>query len=408
MPSSCPICEQPILPTAAHCPVCGFPTALAIEALRAVRSSAEEESGAAPSNGSAGPVASRTRPAPPPELELSATLGRGLRDRMEALRPLGRDAPDVTGEMCEAALGEASGRVSEALDTLRAAQGRLERQAREAVRRRLEAVEERRAVLARTGIHLDLEVAVPNVEELSAPGASLAALLDMERRLGKFEADWKGIQGLLAQIETLRNEVGDLGIPLNEISNEVVSIREKLSSGPLRGADLDALAQDAARVLMLLHDEIPTALSDELARHATTLAARPDEGEGIQRARALHGEAARHIEKGRLSAAAQNLRDLRRAIADLDRAPGPRPAAAPPAPTPSPGPTDAALLDTLLKKARSLAARVRILPAESPLALEAAAQIREATEQLRAGRLLDADRTLTELMRTLTREEARR
>ena len=411
MPSTCPICEQPIPPTAAHCPVCGFPTALAIEALRAVRSPPTSDGRGGPSNGGAEAPAPKSRPPPPPEAELSAALGRGLRERMEALRPLGRDAPDVTSEMCEAALGEASGRVSEALETLRAAQGRLERQAREAVRRRVESLDERRAALERTGIRLDLETSMPTVESLSAAGASLAPLLEVEQRLAKFESDWKGIQGLLAQIEALRAEVADLGIPLGEISTEVQAIREKLSSGPLRGTDLDALAQDAARTLMMLHDEIPTSLGDELARHATTLAALPDESDAVLHAREIHEEAARHIEKGRLTAAAQSLRDLRRAIGELERPPTPRPAAPPPvsAPpqVPAPAPPDATLLETLLKKARSLAARVRTLPPESPLALEAAAQIREATDLLRGGRLPDADRTLTELMRTLSREEGR-
>ncbi|HTW56259.1 MAG TPA: hypothetical protein VMG36_07485 [Thermoplasmata archaeon] len=417
MPSTCPICEQPIPPTAAHCPVCGFPTALAIEALRAVRAAPTADGRPGPSNGGADGAPAKSRPPPPPEAELSAALGRGLRERMEALRPLGRDAPDVTSEMCEAALGEASGRVSEALETLRAAQGRLERQAREALRRRVESLDERRAALERTGIHLDLEMELPSAESLAGSGTPLAPLLEAEQRLAKFESDWKGIQGLLAQIETLRAEVADLGFPLGEIPAEVQAIRQKLSAGPLRGTDLDALAQDAARALMLLHDEIPTSLGDELARHATTLAALPDETDEVLRAREIHEEAARHIEKGRLTAAAQSLRDLRRAVAELERrpatpAPTSPPAAAAPAAAPPPPAAaalpDAALLDTLLKKARSLAARVRTLPPESPLALEAAAQIREATDLLRGGRLPDADRTLTELMRTLSREEGRR
>jgi hypothetical protein len=68
---------------------------------------------------------------------------------------------------------------------------------------------------------------------------------------------------------------------------------------------------------------------------------------------------------------------------------------------------DPAVLDTLLKKARSLAVRVRTLSTDSPLALEAAALIREATDHLKQGRLIEADRTLTDLMRSLAREEGR-
>jgi len=405
VPSSCPICEQAIPATAAHCAVCGFPTALAIEALRATKSAASPALAEPSPPGSGSETARKSRSAPPPEAELSAVVGRGLRERMETLRPLGRDAPDVTSEMCEAALSEAAGRVSEALDTLRAAQGRLERQTREALRRRIDSVEERRGALERTGIRLDLEGPMPTVEGASDPGAMLHTLVDVERRLGKFETDWKGLQGLLSQIEALRAEASDLNVPLAGLPAEIDGIREKLSAGSLREADLDALAQDAARTLMMLHDVFPNALSEELDRHAATLDALPDDFKAANAARRLHEDAVRHLEKGRLAAAAQSVRDLRRTITEMER--GPPPARVVPAAEAPATAMDPAVLDTLLKKARSLAVRVRTLSPESPLALEAAALIREATDHLKDGRLTEADRTLTDLMRTLAREEAR-
>jgi hypothetical protein len=61
----------------------------------------------------------------------------------------------------------------------------------------------------------------------------------------------------------------------------------------------------------------------------------------------------------------------------------------------------------LLKKARSLAARVRTLPPDSETARDAAVQIREATDLLRARKLTEADLTLTRLMRMLASEPAR-
>ena len=404
MPSSCPICEQPIPATAAHCAVCGFPTGLAIEALRAIRSSEP----AVPTEPTVGARSSdpprRPRATPPPEAELSAAVGRGLRERMEALRPLGRDAPDVTSELCEAALSEAAGRVSEGLETLRAAQGRLERQTREAIRRRIDSVEERRSALERTGIQLDLEGPMPAIESVTDPAATLHTLVEVERRIAKFESDWKGLQGLLSQIEALRSEADDLGVPLEEIPAEIERVREKISAGSLRETDLDSLAQDAARTLMLLHDVLPTALSEELARHQTTLDALPDDLKAANAARRMHEEALRHVEKGRLTAATQSVRDLRRTLTEIEQGPSAPKAAPPPVTAPA---IDPAVLDTLLKKARSLAVRVRTLSTDSPLALEAAALIREATDHLKQGRLIEADRTLTDLMRSLAREEGR-
>ncbi len=329
-------------------------------------------------------------------------MGRGLVGRMELYRPLGRDAPDITSELCEAALGEASGRIAEALEILRSAQLRLDRQARDVVRRRAEAVEDRRRALERTGVAIALSM--PPVEPAFERGGDAVAdlvgtLLDAEQRIGRFEADWKGIQGIVAQIEGLRAEAVDLGISLGDVPGQIDALRKKLSSGPFQEADLDALAQDAARTLMLMHEALPTALEEELKRHGASIDALPADGAGRAGAHKLREETARHLAKGRLLEASQTLRDLRRTLADLQAG---TPPAAPAAAGPPP---DDVLLGVLLKKARSLAGRVRRLPADSTLSLEAAAQIREATELLRSGRLADADRTLTELMRMLSREE---
>lgn len=406
--SSCPICEQPIPGTSEHCEVCGFPTALAIEGLRAAQSPPAETR---PSRSEAAEpsAAPRPRPPPPPEAELSAKIGRGLRERMELLRPLGRDAPDVTSEMCEAALSEASGRVAEALEILRAAQSRLDRQGRDAMRRRWESARDRRAALERTGVRLDLELpseATADTDSIERTADALRRLVTAEKRLVKFESDWKGIQGLLAQIEALRTEATDLGISIGEVPAEVAALREKLSAGPFQESDLDVLSQDAARILMLLHEAIPTTLEEELGRHAATLDRLPGEGPQTAAAFKLHEEARQHLSKGHLVEASQSVRDLRRAIEEAERPSAPP--TAPPRPRPVETPAaDDPMLGLLLKKARSLAGRVRTLPPDSPLALEAAAQIREATDQLRAGNLAEADRTLTDLMRALSRTEGK-
>lgn len=404
--SSCPICEQPIPGNSEHCAVCGFPTALAIEGLRAARTPASETPETS-RDGAAKPASVAPRPPPRPDAELTAALAAGLRERMEAVRPLGRDAPDVTNEMCEAALSEASGRVSEALEILRAAQSRLERQSRDAVRRRLEGARDRLGALERTGVKLAFAVPAAGEDEPESPehlAATLRDLIEAERRLAKFESDWKGIQGLLAQIEALRNEAADLAVPIGEVPDQIREIRERLQGGPLEESDLDRLSEDAARTLMLLHEAVPASLEEELNRHATALNALPDEHDGRVAAAKIHEEATHQLRKGQLVEASQTVRDLRRAIAEIEH-PSEAPAPSPrPRPEPAAAPDDAALA-LLLKKARSLASRVRTLPTDSPMALEAAAQIREATELLRGGHLPEADRTLTDLMRTLSRQQ---
>ena len=411
MPSNCPICEQPIPATAAHCSVCGFPTALAIEGLRSLP--AVEPGDLPPPDGGAPPP--HVRPAPAPltaEAELCAAISRDLRTKLDLVRQLGRGVPDVTREMCQAALVEAEGRVSEALEILRGAQTRLEDQTLDLLNHRVAAIVERLDVLQRTGVRFAVKADLDHLHELVEAGArdeAGARLVETEQRVAQFESDWKGLQGLLAQIESLRSEAADLKIPLGEIASELEGIKDKLAEPDLTEDALDGVAQEAAQTLMLLHEAIPTSLEEELTRHETTLNRYPDDHEPSAVARRLHVEATRHLKKGRLSEAVASVRDLRRQLELLKEETGPAPtpsaASAPAAPgTPE---TEAEMLDRLLKKARSLAARVRTLPADSDTARDAAIQIREATDLLRERHLKDADVTLTRLMRMLAYEAPR-
>ncbi len=327
---------------------------------------------------------------------------------MELVHGLGRSFPDATSELCSAALGEAEGREGEALETLRGAQMRMEREVDELLEQRTRSVASRRDGLVKNGVQFSLGAALDRVrEELSLGHREEAAahLLGAERRVSQFESDWKGLQGLLAQIEGLRNEALELGLPLGEISGEIEAIRERLTGPNLTEDALDELAQAAAQALMLLHEAIPTSLEEELARHATTLDGYPEDHVPSAVARRLHLEATRHLKKGRLPEAVQSVRDLRRAIEAVEKEASTR------APAPSAADiareTEAEMLDRLLKKARSLAARVRTLPPESETAREAAAEIRSATEMLRARELVQADQTLARLMRMLSAEPER-
>ena len=409
MPSSCPICEQPIPTTVTHCTVCGFPTALAIEGLRSATPGIPNGVDAAELSAPAPRVKASVAPLSP-EAELCAAISRDLRTKLDFVRQLGRGVPDVTSEMCQAALIEAEGRVSEALEILRGAQVRLDEQTVELLQRRLAQLEDRLALLQRTGVRFvlgdDLQRLRDAIDRNQREEAA-QLLVDTERRTAQFESDWKGLQGLLAQIEALRSEATDLSIPLGEISSELEEIRDHLANEPLTEDSLDTIAQQAAQTLMLLHEAIPTSLEEELGRHEVTLNRYPEEHEGSAVARRLHGEANRHLKKGRLSEAVASVRDLRRQIELLEK----EPQAAAPSPTPAATPglaeTEAEMLDRLLKKARSLAARVRTLPADSDTARDAAMQIREATDLLRDRHLKEADLTLTRLMRMLAYEAPR-
>lgn len=399
VPSSCPICEQPIASTAVHCSVCGFPTALAIEGLRSV---AEGDTAPAAANGPVEATATPRPavPAPSPEEDLNAAISRDLREKMELVRGLG-SGPDVTAELCQAALSEAQGRLTEALDILRSAQRHLEAQTDEVLRARARALSDRRTALEKTGIHFALGADLHRLNgaiEAADREEAATLLLAAEQRVNQFEADWKGLQGLLSEIEGLRNQATELGIPLGEISSELEGIRDRLGEPSITEDALDAIAQEAAQTLMLLHEAIPSSLEAELARHETTLNRFPEDHAPSAAARRLHLEASRHLKKGRLSEAVQSVRDLRQELAALERST----AAPEPAVAATLEETEGEMLDRLLKKARTLAGRVRTLPPDSETAREAAVQIREATDLLRARQLTEADLTLSRLMRMLS------
>ncbi len=465
---ACPVCQDELPDGTEHCPRCGFPTSLrgAIGGPIAVSAPAETEVEPVPFSAPPPP-----RPEPSPEAEVNASLARALLERTELLRTVDQDAPDVTGELCEAALNEAAGRFADAQQILRSAQGRLEREAEELLSRHLSDLQERYRALESTGLHVAVEDELTGVAESlrsGDPASAIARLTSAERRLGRLEADWRGLQALIAQVVTLRAEAEQLGIRLDVGAERLESARANLVAGPATEREIDLVAQAAAATLMKLHEAIPSALEAELDGHRKALEAHPARHRKAQVARRLHAEASQHLSEGRLDSAVGSVRELRTVLADLAReakeaeeeaarapparvpaarAP-PAPAAPPPASVEVPGPAgeeppaeiapDAAAsrlprpslpveipeppstpvqppvappagppamtpegIASLMTKARSLASRIRNLPADSPEATEAARQIHDVTELLRSRRFAEADAALTRLMRAL-------
>jgi hypothetical protein len=327
---------------------------------------------------------------------------------MELVQELGREAPDLTSELCQAALSEADGRISEALAILRSAQSRLENESDTLLQRRLSELEERRKTLERTGARVaiadDLAKAREAFEGEEREDA-IRYLVETDQRLTQFESDWRGLQGLLSEVEGLRSEAAELSLPLGEISSEVEVIREKLRAPNLTEEALDGIAQEAAQTLMLLHEAIPSALTEELGRAEKTIDRYPEDYAPSAVAKRLHLEATRHLKKGRFTEAVRSVQELRRELAELEVAAAASPAAAPA--RVGRVESEDEMLGRLLKKARSLASRVRTLPPDSDIAHEAAMQIREATEYLRYRRLSEADLTLSRLMRMLAADYSR-
>lgn len=415
MGDSCPVCDQPLPPGATRCPTCGFPAALMDADLGPFPSEADRDRSGADTAARPGTAPNATSSARSPEAQLNAVIGHSLAVRMEMLQPLVGDAPDVTSELCQAALNEASGRDSEALSILRSAQGRLERESVQMLERAVTRIDERRKALERVGLRVNLgAIPVPSQGiDPASVGDLLLRLREAEEHLRRFESDWKGVSDLLETIDSLRNEADTLGVPLADVPDRYASIRQMLSSTGVTEEELDMIVLEAARILMDLHEAIPSAVEEELGRHASTLGRFPESHPGADGARRAHGRASEHLNEGRLTEAMHGVREVRQLIQALEPIPPPsdQPPSAPAPPPPEPtAPTlsakEEALLANLLNKARSLAARVRTLPAESPEATDAASRIREATDLLRARKLDEADLALTRLMRSLAYPES--
>jgi hypothetical protein len=398
------------------CDTCGFPRALVGEARAARLDAPVSRPGDAEVDWVAGEAASPARPSAPPERTDDAVGGvvRQIRGYSRELMELNEPESGLVRELTQAALIDAEGRREESRALLDAISARLQAKSDAAFERRRTALEGRRAN-GGSAVALAPDAEPSPLRERFHAGAraeAIRSLLAAERSISHWESDWRGVRTLVNEITLLEETARSLGLEPQGVRDELERLHEILSDETGHADALDAAAERAARALMLLHEKLPAALQEELDRDEQSLVGiAPDHPRG-QRARALHAEAVRHLQGGRLADTTQRLRELRQVLGELsgDEPPGDEiSAGASPLESRAPAletepPLDAAskeLLSGLLRRARVLAGRVRLLPADSPTAREAAQEIRKATELLRARKLTEAELTLTRLMRTL-------
>ncbi len=415
--TACPVCEHSLAPSLEHCPSCGFPLALVDEARG-------EPSGATVPPAELVPVPSPPVPAPPSSQGgENAEIAHRLEERTDLLRSLGGPTPDVTPALCEAAVREAKGDAAGARDLLLAAEGRLEGESQALLRSRLVAIEERVRVLEEAGLRLGVADELRRMtggEGAGDPAHAVVYLLEIAKHLSRLESTWKGLTTLVAETSALRAEATELGIPCPDVPPRLRGPEGAVALPRDLGEDeLETLVPEVARTLVLLQEALVPALDEELGLHARTIETAADGHPHKEAARTLHGSVAEQLRQGRLSDAVRGMASLRTTIAALETpvVPPPPPTPAPvPAPPPSlepspgieptppaspPRPPPEVMLAMLAKKAQSLAAHVRSLPAESERSRWAAEQIRAVTLLLKARRLADADVLLSRLIQEL-------
>jgi hypothetical protein len=476
MSAVCAVCEASVDPEADHCATCGFPADLASEAARLIEAYPEpaEPLGVSPgADDSSGRVTGRERHPTPaardPQAEVINRIARDVSLALVLLQSLGGEGTEISTELAQAALTQADGRVGEVLVLLRDAQARVSARLLEQFERRMKQLEQRQANLVTSGVAVNLGPELDRVRSELRSGRREEALRRIEvidRLLVRMESDWRGLQGLLRQIENLREASQLLELDVSEIDDCVRQVQVILARPSLDVSALDQAAELAAEALMRLHDSVPMVLEETLGRLREEVADWPPTMGGKSSALALQADALRHLKANRLYEATLRTQELKRLVADsvrraapslpeaepLEPAPSPpspgpvaspvplpgriaptvvdrvtrpapilprsapaspstpRPVPAPPPPAPSRAPPMAPsdtpapeLMHSLVASARELAARIRLLPADSELARTAAVEIRSATELLRERRTRDAERTLAELKARLDR-----
>jgi hypothetical protein len=420
--SPCPICETEPSGVSPVCSGCGFPVDLFSEASQALQGLPE-----------VGEVESAEEPLPQAARHTSSTVPRDpasdpcyraakdLRATLGQLEELGVEPPDVISEMRQAALVEADRRAGEALSLLRNALVRANRHLTRTIEVRLEELEGRREALAREGVQIEIRPSISRIRSVlsAAPREEGVRLLnEAAQRVSRIEQGWRELRSLLEQVDQLRAAAESIDKLSAEIAEEIARARSLVAQPEVELPTLDEAGKVAAHALSGLQQYLPSVIEAELSQHDAVLASYTTEHEPGRRGRSLHTDTSRHLKYGRLSDAARALNELRSVMRDLaaqppmssvpppeegisEAEPMASPDQAGPAPVEGAPESPASELEPLLSKARLLATRVRSLPKDSDLAFEAAAEIRRATELLRARNLPEADATLTNLMRRL-------
>jgi hypothetical protein len=324
MTGQCTVCEASVPDTAAHCTTCGFPMAMSDLAARLIVDLPEPESALLPrrdgSNGGNRPNARErtgTSANRDPQVEVVNRIARDVSHAVSLLQDLGGDGADISSELAQAAFTEAEGRVGEVLVLLRDAQGRVSIRLKEQYDSRLRQLEERQNAMITSGVSVNLGPEIDRIRTDVRAGRREAALqrIDLlDRNLSRMESDWRGLQGLLRQIEALRESARLLELDVTEPDDSLRQVRVILAQPALDVGALDQAAELAAEAVMRLHDSIPLALEENLDRESQQVASWPAAFEGRRRATDLEREARKLLKSNRLVEATQRVSVLHQLI----------------------------------------------------------------------------------------------
>ncbi|MCI4358179.1 MAG: hypothetical protein L3J95_00560 [Thermoplasmata archaeon] len=402
---ACPVCDNELSQSPESCPRCGFPTSLRAEAIAAVR---EGDPYVRPA---AAPYPSRKASVPKATSKRLASGVESFADEVDRLAALlarlGVPSDELSLGVRRAAMAEIEGHPDEAIHLLKAANSQVSETIRVLLDRRVHDLDARQKALAKEGL-TDVNGAALGRLKSAVLESRLADAADIltesEGNLTRVAEGLESVRIPLREIDGLLAILRDTGVDVTAEVATSVGLRAALSDPQGAGGDYTQIAERAEELRASLRERVPSTLLKELEQHESTLRPYPEDHSAATMARATHATALDHLEGGRLADAAAALQALRAEVEGLGPVPLPR-VERQPAPPPPEEPSGPVTVPQLVQTARQLASRIRALDPGSELAFEAAGQIRQATDLLRARRLDEASETLHQLMVALDHVE---
>jgi len=267
-----------------------------------------------------------------------------------------------------------------------------------ALRRRLEAVEERARPFQAEGLPIptaqllsELDVAVRAGDAAKAE----AVVKRPEALVARADQDWGWLGELLRRVDSLRGIADAVGLDLARIDARVGNPRTQLLSEPLSPTSLEKAAAGASFALAVLNDAIPKYIVAEAQELGDSIRRARDRGEDVHEAVAAFTNLLRALQEPVLGATAERLTDTRRAVARIPRAP---PVAA----------VSEEEEDAILREARGLARRLHRIKTRAHDATDAVRLITQVRSALSEDRRLSPEEEVEALwaeVDRLTREK---
>ena len=163
------------------------------------------------------------------------------------------------------------------------------------------------------------------------PDLALKLLVRAETLCTSAKRDWTWVRALLQRADELRDLAHRLGLDLEHLDARVGNPRARLKGSPLSQGALERAAASASAALAVLNDTIPKFCVQEAQKLGVQIREAKNRGEDVGEATKAFSTFLRSVQDDHLLATAQQLLEVRKAVARIPRAPtvGGVPGAAP-------------------------------------------------------------------------------